>query len=249
MAGLAGDTRGVAVPSGPPGAPSLRVLLPAARGRSRNRAPLTSRGAAVTSATAPMAGERRRRGGDGPRERPRERLRERDPKLRQQQKPPRGSGRSRTALALLAAAAALALGLAAAAAEWKRWSEASRLVTPHPAAPAVPPGSTGPLASPSYFWGTYRPHLYFGMRTRSPRSVVTGEGRGGGSARPGARPAPLPLPLPPREPALTPARPSRTDVAPARRQPAAHERAERRRVPVRVADARRGEFRSAGDPR
>ncbi|NWT75430.1 GCS1 glucosidase, partial [Prunella himalayana] len=121
-----------------------------------------------------MAGERRRRGGDGPRERPRERLRDRDPKLRQQQKPPRGSGRGRTALALTAAAAALALGLAAAAAGWKRWSEASRLVTPHPAPPAVPPGSTGPLASPTYFWGTYRPHVYFGMKTRSPRAVVTG---------------------------------------------------------------------------
>ncbi|RMC14593.1 hypothetical protein DUI87_09691 [Hirundo rustica rustica] len=125
-----------------------------------------------------MAGERRRRGGDGPRERPRERLRDRDrdrdPKLRQQQKPPRGSGRGRTALALTAAAAALALGLAAAVAEWKRWSEASRLVTPHPAPPAVPPGSTGPLASPAYFWGTYRPHVYFGMKTRSPRAVVTG---------------------------------------------------------------------------
>ncbi|XP_059326957.1 mannosyl-oligosaccharide glucosidase [Ammospiza nelsoni] len=121
-----------------------------------------------------MAGERRRRGGDGPRERPRERLRDRDPKLRQQQKPQRGSGRGRTALALTAAAAALALCLAAAAAGWKRWSEASRLVTPHPAPPAVPPGSTGPLASPTYFWGTYRPHVYFGMKTRSPRAVVTG---------------------------------------------------------------------------
>ncbi|XP_027586405.2 mannosyl-oligosaccharide glucosidase [Pipra filicauda] len=120
-----------------------------------------------------MAGERRRRGGDGPRERPRER----DPKHRQQQKQqqqPRGPGRGRTVLVASAAAAALALGLVAAATEWSRWSEASRLVTPHPAPPAVPPGSTGPLASPTYFWGTYRPHVYFGMKTRSPRSVVTG---------------------------------------------------------------------------
>lgn len=161
------------------GGPSMRVLLRPARGRSRNRARRIWRSADVTSATALMAGERRRRGGDGPRERPRERLRDRDPKLRHQQKPQRGSGRGRTVLVLTAAAAALALGLAAAAAEWNRWSEASRLVTPHPAPPAVPPGSTGPLASPTYFWGTYRPHVYFGMKTRSPRSVVTGEGRGG----------------------------------------------------------------------
>ncbi|NXW86913.1 MOGS glucosidase, partial [Alopecoenas beccarii] len=51
---------------------------------------------------------------------------------------------------------------------------AARLVTPHPAAPALPPGSTGPLAAPRLFWGTYRPHVYFGMKTRSPRALVTG---------------------------------------------------------------------------
>ncbi|NXG01592.1 MOGS glucosidase, partial [Sakesphorus luctuosus] len=119
-------------------------------------------------------GERRRRAGDGPRERPRERLRERDPKQRQQQQQARGPGRGRTALAVAVAAAALALGLAVAATEWSRWNETSRLITPHPAPRAVPPGSTGPFASPTYFWGTYRPHVYFGMKTRSPRAVVTG---------------------------------------------------------------------------
>ncbi|NWY61035.1 MOGS glucosidase, partial [Chionis minor] len=80
----------------------------------------------------------------------------------------------------------LALGLAAA--EWQRWSAAARLVTPHPAPPALAPGSTGPLASPHRFWGTYRPHVYFGMKTRSPRALVTGlmwlqQGEGGGSLR------------------------------------------------------------------
>ncbi|XP_054058339.1 mannosyl-oligosaccharide glucosidase [Rissa tridactyla] len=129
-----------------------------------------------------MAGERRRRGGDGLRERTRERGSRRE---REQQ---RGPGRGRTALVVTAAAAALALGLAAAAAEWNRWSAAARLVTPHPAPPALPPGSTGPLASPHRFWGTYRPHVYFGMKTRSPRALVTGlmwlqQGEGGGSLR------------------------------------------------------------------
>ncbi|KAM6345980.1 mannosyl-oligosaccharide glucosidase [Podargus strigoides] len=132
-----------------------------------------------------MAGERRRRGGTGPRERTRERGTRRE---REQQQQQRGPVRLRTALVATAAAAALALGLAAAAAEWKRWSEAARLVTPHPAPPALPPGSTGPLASPQRFWGTYRPHVYFGMKTRSPRSLVTGlmwlqQGEGGGSLR------------------------------------------------------------------
>ncbi|KAM9236603.1 mannosyl-oligosaccharide glucosidase [Leptosomus discolor] len=135
-----------------------------------------------------MAGDRRRRGGEGLRERTRERgtRRERD-QHHQHQQQQRGPGRGRTALVV--AAAAVALGLAAAGvAEWRRWSEAARLVTPHPAPPALSPGSTGPLASPARFWGTYRPHVYFGMKTRSPRALVTGlmwlqQRDGGGSLR------------------------------------------------------------------
>ncbi|XP_064304785.1 mannosyl-oligosaccharide glucosidase [Phalacrocorax carbo] len=134
-----------------------------------------------------MAGERRRRGGDGPRERARDggSRRERDGGSRREQR--RGPGRGRAAaLAVLAGAVAVALGLAAA--EWNRRSAAARLVTPHPAPPALPPGSTGPLASPRRFWGTYRPHVYFGMKTRSPRALVTGlmwlqQGGGGGGLR------------------------------------------------------------------
>uniref|UniRef100_A0A8C4UL00 Mannosyl-oligosaccharide glucosidase n=1 Tax=Falco tinnunculus TaxID=100819 RepID=A0A8C4UL00_FALTI len=127
-----------------------------------------------------MAGERRRRGGEGARERARDRA-----TRREQQ---RGPGRGRTALVIAAAAAAVALGVAAVATEWSRWSAAARLVTPHPAPPALPPDSTGPLASPHRFWGTYRPHVYFGMKTRSPRALVTGlmwlqQGEGGGSLR------------------------------------------------------------------
>ncbi|KAM6132367.1 mannosyl-oligosaccharide glucosidase [Pterocles gutturalis] len=113
-----------------------------------------------------MAAERRRRGGgEGPRDRGSRRDREETATWR-------GKGWSRGWAALAgAAAAAFALLLAA---EWSRWSEASRLVTPHPAPPALLPGSTGPLASPQRFWGTYRPHVYFGMKTRSPRALVTG---------------------------------------------------------------------------
>ncbi|KAM9329267.1 mannosyl-oligosaccharide glucosidase [Gastrophryne carolinensis] len=55
-----------------------------------------------------------------------------------------------------------------------RWSLAVRVVTLHPSPPILPPNSSSPAASPHLFWGTYRPHLYFGMKTRSPSSVVTG---------------------------------------------------------------------------
>ncbi|NXI44027.1 MOGS glucosidase, partial [Galbula dea] len=129
-------------------------------------------------------GERRRRGGGtGPRERPRERGTRREREQQQQ----RGLSWSRAAVAVAAVTLTVALILAAVA-EWDRWSEASRLVTPHPAPPALPPGSIGPLVSPQRFWGTYRPHVYFGMKTRSPRALVTGfmwlqHGEGGGSLR------------------------------------------------------------------
>ncbi|KAM4673155.1 mannosyl-oligosaccharide glucosidase [Amazona ochrocephala] len=129
-----------------------------------------------------MAGERRRRGGDGARERPRERgaRREREPRER-------GRGRGRSALVAAAAALAVA-GALCIAAQWSRWSAAARLVAPHPAPPALPPGSTGALAAPRLFWGTYRPNVYFGMKTRSPRALVTGlmwlqQQEGGGGLR------------------------------------------------------------------
>ena len=118
-----------------------------------------------------MAAERRRRGAEGPRE-ARVRARERGAA--------RGERGGRAALGL-AAALALGLGLAAAAAlvaQWGRWRAASRAVSPHPAAPALPPGATGPGAAPRRFWGSY-----FGMKTRSPRSVVTGACGAGGAGR------------------------------------------------------------------
>ncbi|XP_074086113.1 mannosyl-oligosaccharide glucosidase [Macrotis lagotis] len=79
-----------------------------------------------------------------------------------------GGGPGAAALAALGVALALGLGLGL---SWRgivAWQRARRAVTPHPAPPALPP------AAPALFWGTYRPHLYFGMKTRSPRAPVTG---------------------------------------------------------------------------
>ncbi|XP_063781783.1 mannosyl-oligosaccharide glucosidase [Pseudophryne corroboree] len=55
-----------------------------------------------------------------------------------------------------------------------KWSLAVRPVTLHPSLRILPPNSSSPAVSPDLFWGSYRPQVYFGMKTRSPRSVVTG---------------------------------------------------------------------------
>ncbi|KAM4809599.1 mannosyl-oligosaccharide glucosidase [Rhinophrynus dorsalis] len=55
-----------------------------------------------------------------------------------------------------------------------KWSLAVRVVTLHPSPLILPPNSSSAALSPSMFWGSYRPQVYFGMKTRSPRSVVTG---------------------------------------------------------------------------
>jgi len=47
----------------------------------------------------------------------------------------------------------------------------TRINTPLNAPNAV--AKTG-LEVPSLFWGTYRPGLYFGLKTRSPADLVTG---------------------------------------------------------------------------
>ncbi|XP_041124769.1 mannosyl-oligosaccharide glucosidase-like [Polyodon spathula] len=51
---------------------------------------------------------------------------------------------------------------------------ARRIITPHPSPKILDPNSTSPAVSPHLFWGSYRPQVYFGMKTRSPKSVVTG---------------------------------------------------------------------------
>ncbi|CAK6435223.1 unnamed protein product [Pipistrellus nathusii] len=54
------------------------------------------------------------------------------------------------------------------------WHRARRAVTLHSAPPALPPESSSPAVAPDLFWGTYRPHVYFGMKTRSAQPLLTG---------------------------------------------------------------------------
>ncbi|KAL4640485.1 mannosyl-oligosaccharide glucosidase-like [Arapaima gigas] len=57
---------------------------------------------------------------------------------------------------------------------YMRSSLAWRVVTLHPSPRVLDENSTSPAVAPDRFWGSYRPQVYFGMKTRSPRSVVTG---------------------------------------------------------------------------
>lgn len=57
---------------------------------------------------------------------------------------------------------------------YMRSSLAKRVVTLHPAPRVLNASSTSAKASPERFWGSYRPQVYFGMKTRSPKSIVTG---------------------------------------------------------------------------
>ncbi|XP_053475561.1 mannosyl-oligosaccharide glucosidase [Ictalurus furcatus] len=57
---------------------------------------------------------------------------------------------------------------------YMRSALAKRAVTLHPSPRVLDANSTTAAVSPERFWGSYRPQVYFGMKTRSPRSVVTG---------------------------------------------------------------------------
>ncbi|XP_061439744.1 mannosyl-oligosaccharide glucosidase [Rhineura floridana] len=78
-------------------------------------------------------------------------------------------------LCALLALASGALGCAAFAYSLyaRRWL-AGRAVTLHPAPRILEPNSSSPAVAPQLFWGSYRPHVYFGMKTRSPQSLVAG---------------------------------------------------------------------------
>ncbi|XP_068607375.1 mannosyl-oligosaccharide glucosidase [Brachionichthys hirsutus] len=57
---------------------------------------------------------------------------------------------------------------------YMRSSLAKRVITLHPSPPVLDANSSGAKVSPERFWGSYRPQVYFGMKTRSPNSMVTG---------------------------------------------------------------------------
>ncbi|TRY99540.1 hypothetical protein DNTS_020832 [Danionella cerebrum] len=57
---------------------------------------------------------------------------------------------------------------------YMRASLAKRVVTLHPSPRVLNANSSSAAVSPERFWGSYRPQVYFGMKTRSPQSVVTG---------------------------------------------------------------------------
>lgn len=57
---------------------------------------------------------------------------------------------------------------------YMRSSLAKRVVTLHPSPPVLDANSTSAKVSPERFWGSYRPQVYFGMKTRTPKSMVTG---------------------------------------------------------------------------
>uniref|UniRef100_A0AAQ4QD85 Mannosyl-oligosaccharide glucosidase n=1 Tax=Gasterosteus aculeatus aculeatus TaxID=481459 RepID=A0AAQ4QD85_GASAC len=55
-----------------------------------------------------------------------------------------------------------------------RSSLAKRVVTPHPSPRVLDANSSSAAVSADRFWGSYRPQVYFGMKTRSSRSIVAG---------------------------------------------------------------------------
>lgn len=93
-----------------------------------------------------------------------------------------GGARSAAGGAALAVVVlSLALGLSG---RWAlAWYRAWRAVTLHSAPPALPPDSSSPAVAPDLFWGTYRPHVYFGMKTRSPKPLLTGNRAPGRASR------------------------------------------------------------------
>lgn len=58
---------------------------------------------------------------------------------------------------------------------YMRSNLAKRVVTLHPSPSVLDANSSSSKVSPERFWGSYRPQVYFGMKTRSPKSMVTGK--------------------------------------------------------------------------
>uniref|UniRef100_A0A2K5K974 Mannosyl-oligosaccharide glucosidase n=1 Tax=Colobus angolensis palliatus TaxID=336983 RepID=A0A2K5K974_COLAP len=86
----------------------------------------------------------------------------------------RGGGPRSTAGGVALAVVVLSLTLGMSGRWVLAWHRARRAVTLHSAPPVLPADSSSPAVAPDLFWGTYRPHVYFGMKTRSPKPLLTG---------------------------------------------------------------------------
>lgn len=64
---------------------------------------------------------------------------------------------------------------------YMRSNLAKRVVTLHPSPSVLDANSSSAKVSPERFWGSYRPQVYFGMKTRSPNSMVTGKEKQSGN--------------------------------------------------------------------
>lgn len=115
-------------------------------------------------------GERRRRGTPADGARTAERAARGGPARRDA----RGGGARGAAVVAALAVGVLCLALGLSGSWLLAWHRARRAVTLHSAPPALPPDSSSPAVAPDLFWGTYRPHVYFGMKTRSPQPLLTG---------------------------------------------------------------------------
>ncbi|XP_053110540.1 mannosyl-oligosaccharide glucosidase [Hemicordylus capensis] len=137
------------------------------------------RGVGGSVAAARKAGGTRQ----GVRRMARERRRKAPEGGRPQDRGPRAPGKrerpgARLGLGQVCALLALASGTLGCAAFayslYARWWLKSRVVTLHPAPRILEPNSSSPATAPHLFWGSYRPQVYLGMKTRSPQSLVTG---------------------------------------------------------------------------
>ncbi|XP_069488582.1 mannosyl-oligosaccharide glucosidase [Ambystoma mexicanum] len=116
-----------------------------------------------------MARERRRPGTDGSQHRNNE------PKMAHPQKREKKTKMDLTQICLTLAAICCFVGAASFAYHLylQRWL-AGRIITPHGSPRILNANSSSPAMAPEKFWGSYRPQVYFGMKTRSPKSLVTG---------------------------------------------------------------------------
>lgn len=172
--GTSGERRKRSGRHRPAGAADRSVVARRGAGAEARQDPgsvAASLGALDPDLRARMArGERRRRGAPADGARTAERAARGGPARRDGRG---GSARGAVrGVALAVLVLSLVLGLSG---SWLlAWHRVRRAVTLHSASPALPLDSSSPSVAPDLFWGTYRPHVYFGMKTRSPQPLLTG---------------------------------------------------------------------------